>query len=376
MPEFAVVAVERRLDVGGCFVEGVAGDAGVVGVEVQAGELVEVGGVTWAHVKAGGWWFRAGWFVFLEVGDQRDEVGHWRLGVGGSRCLGSVVVPVESIRAILWVVNRETDSSVEALEGGSQTPVRRVGGVVYRQASPWSPTVMALLRHLAEVGFPASPRPVGSGFDADGNEALSFVVGESPQPYPWSDEAAAEVGRLLGELHRATASFTPPADARWKDWYGRHLGDNRRAIGHGDLGPWNIIARDGLPVALVDWDTAGPIDPTFELAQVAWLNAQLHDDDLAERLGLANAAGRARQLAAIVDSYGLGRSDRAGFVDKMVEFAIHSARSDAIEYHVTPESRSAVGDDGFPILWGITWRTRSASWMLRNRHILEAAIGA
>lgn len=280
------------------------------------------------------------------------------------------------VRANLWFVNANADGIGEALEGGSQTQVRRVGDVVFRSAGPWSPTVMALLRHLADVGFLASPRPVGSGFDADGDETLAFIAGESPQPYPWSDDGVAQVGRLLGDLHRATVSFTPPSDARWKEWYGRHLGDSRRGVGHGDLGPWNIIARDGLPVAFVDWDTAGPIDPTFELAQVAWLNAQLHDDDLAERLGLGSPAERARQLSLIVDAYGLPRTDRTGFVDKMVEFAIHSARNDAVEYDVTPDSESAVADDGFPVMWGITWRTPSASRMLRNRHLLEAAIGA
>lgn len=60
----------------------------------------------------------------------------------------------------------------------------------------------------------------------------------------------------------------------------------------------------------------------------------------------------------------------------MVEFAVHSARNDAIEYNVTPETTSGIGDDGFPFVWGITWRVRSASWMLRNRPILENAIRA
>jgi len=28
--------------------------------------------------------------------------------------------------------------------------------------------------------------------------------------------------------------------------------------GHGDVGPWNIVARDGIPIAFVDWEFAGP----------------------------------------------------------------------------------------------------------------------
>lgn len=261
----------------------------------------------------------------------------------------------------------------ETLEGGSQTLVRRVGDTVRRASSPWSPAVITLLRHLEQVGYEASPRPVGEGFDVDGNESLSFIDGESPQPDPWSDEAVAHLGRLIGDLHRAAASFEPPDDPKWKDWYGRHLGQPR-AIGHGDLGPWNVMARDGLPIGLIDWDYAGPVDPVYELAQVAWLNAQLHDDDLAEKLGLPDAAGRAGQVALILDGYELSKRDRAGFVDRMVEHAVYSAREEAIEHRVTADSTEAVTPEGFPVLWSLTWRTRSAAWMLRNRQTLESRL--
>lgn len=120
------------------------------------------------------------------------------------------------------------------------------------------------------------------------------------------------------------------------------------------------MAVDGMPTGFIDWETAGPIDPVWELAQVAWLNAHPHDDDVAQRVGLGDAAARGR---------------RVGFVDRMVEFAVHSSRADAVEYHVTDETRSGVGDDGFPFVWGITWRVPCPSWMLTNRSTLERAIG-
>jgi thiamine kinase-like enzyme len=53
------------------------------------------------------------------------------------------------------------------------------------------------------------------------------------------------------------------------------------------------MARDGLPVALIDWEIAGPVDPMVELAQMAWLNAKLHDDIVAEREHLPPLAARA-----------------------------------------------------------------------------------
>jgi Phosphotransferase enzyme family len=43
-------------------------------------------------------------------------------------------------------------------------------------------------------------------------------------------------------------------------------------ISHRDTGPWNTVARDGLPVAFIDWVTAGPADLLDEIAATAWLN--------------------------------------------------------------------------------------------------------
>lgn len=145
-------------------------------------------------------------------------------------------------------------------ENGRPSKAQRGDGVVLRPSGPWSATVHALLRHLEAVGFSAAPRVIGGGFADDGRETLSFAPGTSPQPHPWSDDAVAEIGRLLRQLHWATAAFAPPAGARWQPWFGRHLPGSDRVISHCDLGPWNIIARGGLPVAFVDWEFAGPVE--------------------------------------------------------------------------------------------------------------------
>jgi hypothetical protein len=247
-------------------------------------------------------------------------------------------------------------------------------GVVYREAGPWSPAVLALLRHLEQAGFAGAPRVVGSGFAADGREMVSYVPGASPQPFAWREDAVAGVGKLLRDLHAATAAFTVPPGARWKEWFGRELGGTLPVIGHCDAGPWNIIARDGQAVALIDFEYAGPVDAVWELAEASWLNAQLHDDDIAERVGLPDAAARARHLRAILDGYGLPAAQRACFVDKMITIAVHSARAEAVESGVTPDTSAGVTDTGYPFAWAITWRARSASWMLTNRSRLERAI--
>jgi len=57
----------------------------------------------------------------------------------------------------------------------------------------------------------------------------------------------------------------------------------------------------------------------------------------------------------------------------MIEFAVLSARAEAVLYGVTPDTATAVDPSGYPVLWAITWRARRASWMLRHRQILERA---
>jgi hypothetical protein len=255
------------------------------------------------------------------------------------------------------------------LEGGGRTVVHRRGGIVVRDTGPWTPAVHALLRHLEDVGFGAAPRLSGSGFDLDGRETLTFIEGEFTQPGPWSLEGAAALGSLLRDLHEATRTFRVPPGAIWFPWHARDLGGPARIISHCDVAPWNIVARHGMPVALIDWEFAGPVDPLVELAQLCWLNAKLHDDIVAQREGLPPLADRARQLAAIVDAYGLPRAERSGFLDRMVEFAVSDTAAEADDAGVTPELTA------HPVaLWAMAWRARAAAWMLRHRRALEAAL--
>jgi hypothetical protein len=272
----------------------------------------------------------------------------------------------------MWNDSNMHDGEVN-LEGGGTTKVTRVDDVVFRSPKPQSKTVLKLLKYLEGAGFPGSPRPVGDGFSPDGQEMLEYIEGESPQPFAWSNEATHEIGELLNKLHRLTSEWSPPADAYWRPWFPREMIGERTVIGHGDLAPWNILAKNGRPVAFIDWDNAGPMDPVWELAHVAWQNAQLYDDDVAEMNGLPDAEQRALQAKLVLDGYGLANADRVGFVDRMIRLAVWSAREEAIEFNVGPDTVSP-SSSGFPILWAVTWRTRSAAWMLDRRPMLQKII--
>jgi hypothetical protein len=175
---------------------------------------------------------------------------------------------------------------------GQPSRVFRRGDTVLRPAGPWTPAVHELLRHLEQAGFAGSPRVVGDGYDDQGREVLTFIEGTFVHPHAWSDDAIWQAGRLLRALHDATAGFRPPPDAAWHPWpFRAAFGAPGTVISHCDAGPWHFAVRDGLPFALIDWDTAGPTGRLDEIAATAWWNTQLHDDDVAERHALPPAAG-------------------------------------------------------------------------------------
>jgi thiamine kinase-like enzyme len=210
---------------------------------------------------------------------------------------------------------------------------------------------------------------VGSGFDEKGREVLTYVEGEVIHPGPWSDAAMSKLGMMMRWLHDATASFRVPDNAIWRPWFGREIGEPD-IIGHCDAAPWNIIARNGEPFGLVDWEVAGPVNRLTEIAMVAWNNAQLYDDDVAALVGLPDAATRMRQIRLFTDAYGLPAPERHQLAYRIIEFAAQSAANDVVEQQITPQT------DYVPVpgIWGIAWRTRSVAWLTRNRRELEAAL--
>jgi hypothetical protein len=260
-------------------------------------------------------------------------------------------------------------SGEERLSGGGRTEVVRRGAVVHRAAARWSATVASLLRHLEEVGFAGAPGVVGSGFDERGRETVTFVEGWTAHPRAWPVDRLPQVGELLRELHEATASYVPPADAVWQPWFGRRLGTGPPVIGHCDVAPWNLLAGTGTGLTLIDWETAGPVDPLVELAQAGWLNAQLHDDDVATANDLGPPDQRAAHLRLVADGYRLAAAGRRRLVDLMIEVAVQDAADQARTAGVTPES--AGGPDA---AWAVSWRTRSAAWMLTHRRTLDRAL--
>jgi Phosphotransferase enzyme family len=189
--------------------------------------------------------------------------------------------------------------------------VVRVGATVRRPVSDRMAAVHALLRHFERAGFEGAPRVIG--VDERGREVLSFVEGDAAlRPVPSGDDVVHELGRLLRRMHDAQAGFTLPDGASWPS---RPVpptpGD---VVCHHDLFPPNIVFRDGLPVALIDWDLAGPASRLYDVASAANHWAPLRPDDQAAAWGLTGVDRPAR-LRLLCDGYGLDADARVALLD-------------------------------------------------------------
>jgi Ser/Thr protein kinase RdoA (MazF antagonist) len=181
------------------------------------------------------------------------------------------------------------------LTGNVTAGIVRVGDTVRRPVGPHTDAVDALLTHLWEGGFTGAPRPLGR--DGRGRQVLEFVPGESTMDIDPRD--LPDIGRMLRDLHAATASFTPPPDARWHTEIppvgvpGAPVGE---VICHHDAAPWNLVRAERGWV-LIDWDNAGPGSRLWELAYSA-----LSCCGMAPGQPVPESAAR---LRSFVDAYGL-----------------------------------------------------------------------
>ena len=107
----------------------------------------------------------------------------------------------------------------------------------------------------------------------------------------------------MRELHEAARGFRPAhTDYRFHP----HPPRPGEIVSHGDLGPWNTVYRDGVPVAFIDWDAAGPVDPMVDLAAAAWTFVPLGPPAQLREAGFDPVPDIAARLRLFVAAYGLG----------------------------------------------------------------------
>jgi hypothetical protein len=244
----------------------------------------------------------------------------------------------------------------EQLYGGIANAglVVRVGPHVQRPSTPHSASIHAFLRAVRRAGFEGASSP--AGIDEDGRERLEFIDGDVPvPPYPdWSqsDTALASVATLLRGLHDAARGFDPQrltSDDALADPAGGTL------VCHNDVELSNVVFRDGIAVALLDFEFAAPGRPVYDLAQLARLCVPIDDDFDQARLGW-RPADRPARLRLVADAYGLDRDGRAGLL---------SAIDDAID-RIEAAVRRGV-DAGNPSTIALWTRTGGSARYDRRR---------
>jgi Phosphotransferase enzyme family len=145
-----------------------------------------------------------------------------------------------------------------SLGGGTTAEgVVRVGDTVRKPTRARTPMVRDVLLHLERIGFDAAPRWLG--VDEKGRDILTWIhgetltdrsrmhpyIGDPPARLTFSDRQIAAAMRLLRRYH---------------DSFGGEV------ICHGDFGPWNLVWREELPIAVIDFDNVYRGDPADDVA--------------------------------------------------------------------------------------------------------------
>ncbi|WP_172383085.1 phosphotransferase [Streptomyces sp. MNP-20] len=184
---------------------------------------------------------------------------------------------------------------------GGVNVVHRHGDVVHRPASPAAPAIHRLLDHLHDQGFHGAPE--ARGFDAEGNEVLTFLDGEvhnALTPQLRTPELLTSAAVLLRRLHDATVTFRPRPDDRWL-FPARQPAE---VMCHGDAAQYNCVVKDGVAVGLIDFDAAHPGPRVWDVAYAVYRFAPLQGPDNPESFGTPQQ--QARRVAAFCRAYGPG----------------------------------------------------------------------
>jgi hypothetical protein len=253
-----------------------------------------------------------------------------------------------------------------ALHGGvaNRGKVVRVGQNVHRPQRPTSAATHALLRHLENVGFDGAPRFLG--IDDRGREILTFVEGAvATGPLPESaltDQALASVATLLRKYHTAVAGFTPQPYSWPKSPPHHYRGE---LVSHNDPNVDNIVFRDGVAIALIDFDLASPGSRIWDVAAAArhWVPLRMTADIPDSRRGRV-----LERFRLFVDAYHLSQAERSRLVDAI--------RRNHLWSYQTIQDGAEAGQAGYQEYWlaSQTRADRAYTWYVDNADALQLAI--
>jgi len=238
-------------------------------------------------------------------------------------------------------------SDVPMPAGRMTSGIVRRGGRLLRPMGSWSPAVHEYLRHLAAAGFEGSPRVVGTEGD---REVLTYIDGDVAMdplwqpghghrlpPYARTEVALRAAAKLIRELHVASAGFRPAVTCYRSRPVPPAAGE---IVSHGDLGPWNTVYRNGVPVAFIDWDAAHPVEPLADLADAAWAFVPLAPPGQLAEAGFDPVPDLSARLRALLDAYGL--ADRKSILPRLEQSVCDEPERLRWLQYVSPDLTSAL----------------------------------
>jgi aminoglycoside phosphotransferase (APT) family kinase protein len=264
-------------------------------------------------------------------------------------------------------------SDGELLTGDGVTEgIVRIGDTVRRPLRPFSLTVQAYLAHLRGAGFTGAPLPLG--VDEQGREVLSFVPGQVHR-HPLPPEAAGDdvlvaLARLIRALHEASAGWVPPPDAVWGGTpanQGR-ITERTELVSHRDYATGNVVFRDGLPAALIDFDLARPTTRLYDIANALWFWAPLKWGDPRDRPPALAGAGIPHRVAVFADAYGMTAQHRAELAPLAVDMASRYHEDSRASARLDPVSGKLWQDGAKDVL------PRAEAWLRKATPAITARL--
>jgi hypothetical protein len=203
------------------------------------------------------------------------------------------------------VFEQKATDVAEVLQARADRPVVRVGDVVRHPPHPWSASVHSLLAHLRSAGFTEAPAPGALGPDRDEVGFIPGVSGDDACLLVTSDQALVAVAQLLRRYHDAVSGWRPEVPPVWFDGQ-VGTGERDQIVCHGDVGPWNLVWRDGALVGLIDWEYATVGTRREDIAYALHYLVPFRDRSYwADVLGMRTRPRRRHRMSVFAEAYGI-----------------------------------------------------------------------
>ncbi|MDN3241228.1 phosphotransferase [Glycomyces tritici] len=197
------------------------------------------------------------------------------------------------------------DPIEDAMARGRFANVRREGDTVVRHPTVGNSGSLALLRHFEGQGCALTPRVLEA---SERHERLSYIPGNTGYPPLTealrSEEALVSVAQAVRTVHDLSASFAGRGDFAWHPLETCRPVRDASIIGHGDLAPWNIVFEGTEVKGIIDWDAAGPMTRSWDMAYLAHQFVPFHSGGDISNWGWDRPPDRRARLALLCEAYG------------------------------------------------------------------------